>query len=151
MPPSRNIAPVADRRWRRRGDEGQAIAELVIVAPVLLLVIVLMVALGRVDSAQGDVESAARAGVQAAVVQADAGDAQIQATDAVTSTLAGVGLTCPAPQITTDTSNFVAGGSVSVTVTCVTSLADVSIPGVPGSKTLTATSVAHIDEFRAVS
>jgi Flp pilus assembly protein TadG len=124
---------------------------LVIVAPVLLLVIVLMVALGRVDSAQGDVESAARAGVQAAVVQADASAAQTQASSAVTSTLAGAGLTCPSPQITTNTSNFVAGGSVSVTVTCATSLADVSVPGVPGSKTLTATSVAHLDQFRAVS
>lgn len=141
---------MADRGRRIRGDEGQAIAELVIVAPVLLLVIVLMVALGRIDSAQGDVDSAARAGVQAAVVQANGADAQTQATSAVTSTLAGAGLTCPAPQITTDTSNFVAGGTVSVSVTCVTSMADVSVPGVPGSKTLTATAVAHIDEFRTV-
>ena len=86
---------MGDRRRRFRGDDGQAIAELVIVAPVLLLVIVLMVALGRIDSAQGDVESAARAGVQAAVVQADAADAQSEATSAATSTLTGAGLTCP--------------------------------------------------------
>jgi Flp pilus assembly protein TadG len=141
---------VADWGRRVRGEEGQAIAELVIVAPVLLLIVVLMVALGRIDSAQGDVESAARAGVQAAVVQTDAADAQTQAASAVTSTLAGAGLTCPSPQITTDTSDFVAGGSVSVSVTCVTSLADVSVPGMPGSKTLSATSVAHIDQFRTV-
>jgi Flp pilus assembly protein TadG len=141
---------VGDGRRRVRGEEGQAIAELAILAPVLLLIIVLMVALGRVDSAQGDVESAARAGVQAAVVQTDAGDAETQAASAVTSTLAGAGLTCPSPQIITNTSNFVAGGSVSVSVTCVTSLADVSVPGVPGSKTLSATSVAHIDQFRTV-
>ena len=61
------------------GEEGQAIAELVIVAPVLLLVVVLMIGMGRVDSAQGDVQSAARAGVQAAVVQGNANDAQTQA------------------------------------------------------------------------
>jgi Flp pilus assembly protein TadG len=142
---------VADRHRRLRGEEGQAIAELVIVAPVLLLVIVLMIALGRVDSAQGDVQSAARAAVQVAVVQSDPAAAQAQATEAVTSTLAGVGLTCPSPQVITDTQNFVPGGSVSVTVTCVTSLADVSVPGLPGSKTLSATSTAHIDPFRAVS
>ena len=47
------------RRWAHNED-GSAIAELVIVAPILLIVVVLMVALGRVDSAQGDVESAAR-------------------------------------------------------------------------------------------
>jgi Flp pilus assembly protein TadG len=134
-----------------RGEEGQAIAELVIVAPVLLLVIVLMISLGRVDSAQGDVESAARAAVQAAVVQSDPADAQAQATAAVTRTLAGVGLTCPSPQVTIDAQNFVPDGSVSVTVTCVTSLADVTVPGLPGSKTLSATATAHIDPFRAVS
>jgi Flp pilus assembly protein TadG len=142
---------VGDRGCRIRGEEGQAIAELVIVVPVFLILIVLMVALGRVDSAQGDVESAARAGVQAAVVQADAAEAQSQAVAAVSSTLAGAGLTCPSPQITTDTSNFVAGGKVSVSVTCVTSLADVSVPGMPGSKTLSATSVAPIDQFRTIT
>ena len=143
--------PIAHRCRRARGEEGSAIAELVIVAPVLLIVIVLMIALGRVDSAQGDVESAARAGVQAAVVQADPSDAEAQATTAAQASLAGAGLTCTAPQITVDTSNFVAGGWVSVTVTCVTSLADVSVPGMPGEKTLSATSTAHIDPFRAVA
>jgi len=142
---------VVERGRRVRGEEGQAIAELVIVAPVLFLVVLLMIAIGRVDSAQGDVESAARAGVQAAVVQANPNNAQAQATAAVTSTLATAGLTCPSPQITTDTSNFVAGGWVSVTIVCITSLADVSVPGVPGSKTLSATSTAHIDPYRAVS
>jgi len=145
---------VAERRrggGRARGEEGSAIAEVVIVAPVLLIVIVLMIALGRVDSAQGDVESAARAGVQAAVVAPDASAAQSQATSAAQDSLSGAGLTCTAPQISADTSNFVAGGWVSVTVTCVTSLADVSVPGMPGAKTLTATSSAHIDPYRAVS
>ena len=51
------------------------------------------------------------------------------------------GSPAPSPQITVDTSNFVAGGWVSVTVTCVTSLADVSVPGVPGAKTL----IGHVD------
>jgi Flp pilus assembly protein TadG len=142
---------VARRQRWAHSEEGSAIAELVIVAPVLLIVIVLMVALGRVDSAQGDVESAARAGVQAAVVQSDPSDAETQATTAAEGSLAGAGLACTAPQISVDTSNFVAGGWVSVTVTCVTSLADVSVPGVPGAKTLTATSTAHIDPFRAIS
>jgi len=141
---------VGDEGCRARREDGQAVAELVIVAPLLLIVIVLMVALGRIDSAQGDVESAAQAGVQAAAVQADGAAAQRQAATVATATLAGAGLTCLAPQITTDTSHFVAGGSVSVSVTCVTSLADVSVPGMPGSKTLSARAVAPIDEFRSV-
>ena len=104
-----------------------------IVAPVLLIVIVLMIALGRVDSAQGDVESAARRG-PGRVVRADPSDAEAQATTAAQASLTGAGLTCTAPRITVDTSNFVAGGWVSVTVTCVTSLADVSVPGMPGER-----------------
>lgn len=146
---------MADPRSRAHGaarkEEGQAIAELVIVAPVLLLVVVLMISLGRIDSAEGDVESAARAGVQAAVVQDNPDDAQAQAVAAVASTLGTAGLTCPSPQVSTNTSNFTPGGSVSVTVTCVTSLADVSVPGVPGTKTLSATSFAPIDPYRTVS
>jgi Flp pilus assembly protein TadG len=142
---------MARRRRREWGEDGSAIAELVIVAPVLLIVVVLMVALGRVDSAQGDVESAARAGVQAAVVAPDASDAQSQATAAAQSSLSGAGLTCTAPQISVDTSNFTAGGWVSVSVTCVTSLADVSVPGAPGAKTLRATSSAHLDPYRAIT
>jgi Flp pilus assembly protein TadG len=146
---------VADARSRAHEEahreEGQVIAELVIVAPVLLLVIVLMISLGRIDSAQGDVESAARAGVQAAVVQDNPSDAQAQAVAAVASTLGTAGLTCPSPQVSTNTSDFTPGGSVSVTVTCVTSLADVSVPGVPGTKTLSATSFAPIDPYRSVS
>jgi len=146
---------VADPRSRAHGaareEEGQAIAELVIVTPVLLLAIVLMISLGRIDSAQGDVESAARAGVQAAVVQDNPSEAQVQAVAAVASTLGTAGLTCPSPQVSTNTSDFTPGGSVSVTVTCVTSLADASIPGMPGAKTLSATSFAPIDPYRAVS
>lgn len=138
-------------RLQRRGEHGQALAELVIVVPVLFLVMVLMIGIGRIDSAQGDVSSAARAGVQAAVVQADPNDAQLQATSAADATLAGTGLTCQSPEVTTDVSNFQPGGWVSVTVRCVTSLADVSVPGLPGSKTLSATSFAHIDPYRAVS
>jgi len=123
----------------------------VLVTPVLLLVVLLMVGIGRIDSAQGDVQSAARAGVQAAAIQSDAADAQTQASAAATGTLAGAGVTCPSPQVITDTSHFSAGGWVSVTVTCVTSLADVTVPGVPGSKTLSATASAPIDPYRVVS
>ena len=133
---------MADHR-RHRGEDGQAIAELVIVAPVLLLVIVLMVALGRVDSAQGDVTSAARAAVQAAAVQADPADAQTQATQAAQHTLAGAGLTCPSAQISVDTSAFTPGGSVAVTVT---GRAQAIIPWL--DLTVSATSQSPVQEYR---
>ena len=63
---------IAQDTAQRFGEEGTALAELVIVAPLLLLVALLMIFFGRIESAQGDVEAAARAGVEAAVVQSNA-------------------------------------------------------------------------------
>ena len=144
--------PIAHRCRRARGEEGSAIAELVIVAPVLLIVIVLMIALGRVDSAQGDVESAARAGVQAAVVQADPSDAESQATSAAQASLTGAGLTCTAPQITRRHVEL-RGRGLGVGHRHLRHQPGRRLgPGhVPGDKTFSATSTAHIDPFRAVA
>jgi Flp pilus assembly protein TadG len=137
---------------RRHSDEaGQALAELVIVAPVLLLVALLMIFFGRIESAQGDVGAAARAGAEAAVVQGNAAAAQSSAAAAVTATLASDQMACPSPTVSTDVTNFVAGGSVTVTVTCVTQLSDVTAPGLPGTKTFTATATAPTDPYTAVT
>ena len=136
---------------RRRDDEGQALAELVIVLPVLLLVALLMIFFGRIESAQGDVEAAARAGVEAAVVQGNAALAQSSAASAVTATLASDHVACPSPTVSTNVANFISGGSVSVMVTCVANLSDVAAPGIPGAKTLSATSTAPIDPYTAIA
>ena len=135
-------------RW---DDEGQALAELVIVLPVLLLVALLMIFFGRIESAQGDVEAAARAGAEAAVVQSNAALAQSSATAAVTATLASDHVACPSPTVATNVGNFISGGSVSVTVTCVANLADVAAPGIPGAKTFSATSTAPIDPYTVIT
>ena len=139
---------LSPRRWN---DEGQALAELVIVLPVLLLVALLMIFFGRIESAQGDVEAAARAGVEAAVIQGNAALAQSSATAAVTSTLASDHMACPSPSVSTNVTNFVSGGSVSVMVTCVANLSDIAAPGLPGAKTLSATSTAPIDPYTVVA
>jgi Flp pilus assembly protein TadG len=132
------------RRW---GEEGEALAELVIVVPLLLLVALLMIFFGRIESAQGDVEAAARAGAEAAVVQSSAAQAQSSAAQAVTATLGSEHVACPTPVVSTTVTNFVSGGSVRVEVTCVTQLSDVAAPGLPGTKTFSAVSTAPIDPY----
>ena len=144
--------PTIERPLRRvRSDDAQATLELCIVAPLLVVVMLLMVSIGRIYSAQGDVEAAARAGVQAAVVADNAATAENDANTAAANTLSSAGLACPTPLISTNTSNFTAGGTVSVTVKCVTSLGNVSVPGLPGTKILVASASAEIDPFRAVA
>jgi Flp pilus assembly protein TadG len=139
------------RSERRFGEEGTALAELVIIAPVLLLVALLMIFFGRIESAQGDVEAAARAGAEAAVVQSSPALAQSSASAAVTATLSSEHMACPSPEVSTNVTNFYSGGSVSVVVTCVARLSDVAAPGIPGSKTLSASSTAPMDPYTAVS
>ena len=136
---------------RRGDDEGQALAELVIVLPMLLLVALLMIFFGRIESAQGDVEAAARAGAEAAVVQGNAALAQSWAAAAVTATLASDHVACASPTVITNVTNFIPGGSVSVTVTCVANLSDVAGPGLPGAKTFSATSTAPVDPYTVIT
>ena len=145
---SNSSVPVDSARSERRfGEEGTALAELVIIAPVLLLVALLMIFFGRIESAQGDVEAAARAGVEAAVVQSSPALAQSSASAAVTATLSSEHMACPSPEVSTNVTNFYSGGSVSVVVTCVARLSDVAAPGIPGSRTLSASSTAPMDPY----
>ena len=44
----------------------------------------------------------------------------------------------------------IAGGEITITVTCAVSLADVTLPGIPGSRTIGSTSTEVIDRFRGV-
>ena len=110
-----------------------------------------MIFFGRIESAQGDVEAAARAGVEAAVVQSSPALAQSSASAAVTATLSSEHMACPSPEVTTNVTNFYSGGSVSVVVTCVARLSDVAAPGIPGSRTLSASSTAPIDPYTTES
>ena len=57
----------------------------------------------------------------------------------------------PLPAVSTDVTNFVSGGSVTVTVTCVAQLSDVTAPGLPGTKTFSATATAPIDPYSVVT
>ena len=59
-------------------------------------------------------------------------------------------LTCEVAgeSVLVDTGNFRAGGTVTVTVRCVSSMHDVAFVGVPGTRTFTARSVEVIDTYR---
>ncbi len=131
-------------------DRGNLTVELVVLTPVLLLVVLIVVAFGRVGEARQQVMEAARAGAEVASVQANGAAARIEAVREATVGTAGRGRTCTARTVTTDTGHFVPGGYVTVTVVCRVSLADLSFPGVPGSTAVQASSTAPIDPYRSV-
>ena len=138
-------------RGRPGSDEkGSLTVELVVLTPVLLLVLLVVVAFGRVAEVRQQVVEAARAGAEAASVQPDAPGAQIQAEiDASVGTTGPIG-TCGDRSVITDISHFHPGGYVRVTVACRVPLADLAVPGMPGATTVQASSKAPIDPYRSV-
>jgi len=128
-----------------RGDAGPL--ELVILVPVVLLLFGLVVAFGRATTAQQHVQHAAAVGARAAAGAQTAGGGTSAAARVVHDSLAGVGMTdCSAPSVS---GTWTPGGRVTVTVTCVVDLGDVTRLGViPGSRTLTASATEVIDRTR---
>ena len=139
------------KRWgqlREDGQDGFATLELVIITPFLLAFVLLIVGFGRVTHGRQLVGQAAAAAARAAALDNTPGQAQSDARTEAADTLSQAGVSCQSMQTTVDTSAFHAGGQVTVTVTCVASLADLTVVGFPGHKTLTATSVSPLEHYR---
>jgi len=135
---------------RGRDERGSLTVELVILTPVLLVVALATLVFGRVSEARQQVVEASRAGAEAAAVLPTVGTAQwVGAINAVIN-LIGRTHTCAHVAISTDTSHFVAGGSVTVNVTCNVLLADLGFPGIPGSTVVHASATAPLDPYRSV-
>jgi Flp pilus assembly protein TadG len=104
---------------------------------------------GRLVSAQLDLNAAARSAARAASLARTVPAAQADAQQAALDTLAAHGVTCAQPTITVETGGLQPGGAVTVTVSCVVPLADLALIGVPGSRTVSATSTSPVDRWRA--
>lgn len=137
----------------RRRDEGSISAELAVLLPVFAALVVLAIVQGRALLGQAAVEHAAYDAARTASLARDADTAGDSATAAATSSLAAQGLGCTSVTVTVDTSGFsLPGGtpaSVRATVACTISYGNLNaIPGVPPSRTLTATFVSPLDQYR---
>ena len=134
-----------------RGDAGNAALELVILAPVIILLLGLVIAAGRTSVAQGSVAAAARDAARQASISLTPGAAETAALSSAQAALSQDGLNCD-PVVRVNVSGFgVPVGqpaTVQATVTCRVSLSDLLVPGLPGSRTLTATFTSPLDPFR---
>ena len=142
-PPSR---PQANNRHRRRcvGETGSMSIELAVLTVPLVAVLLLIAALGRFSDAGNQVTEAARDAAREASTYLSAAQATSQAAQVARSELSGV---CQHASIRTDTSQLHPGGQVTVTVTCPVALADLTLIRLPGTKTITAASVAVVDTY----
>lgn len=142
-------------RKRQDIDRGSYSVETAILAPALIVILLLMIAFGRIVDAEGTVDAAARAAARAASLERDAASAQAQAQAAADRSLQGEGITCTSAQVTVDIGDFGLDvgeeGTVTATIACTANLGDIGLPGLPGAKTLTANWTSPIDTYRARS
>jgi Flp pilus assembly protein TadG len=131
-----------------RGDGGFSTLELVVITPFLLAFVLLVVGFGRVTHGRQLVQQAAAAAARAASLASTPGQAATDATQEASDTLAQAGISCQSMHPTVDTSQFYAGGQVTVTITCVTNLSNLTVVGFPGHKALTASATVPLEQYR---
>ena len=129
-------------------ERGSIAVEVAVVAPAFVFLMLLVVFAGKVAEANGNVERAASEAARAASLRQHPGDAETDARNAAEQNLSRSGTACTTLDTAVDTSDFRAGGTVTVTVTCQASMADVALLGVPGTRTFTARAVEVVDTYR---
>ncbi|HOA89096.1 TadE/TadG family type IV pilus assembly protein [Propioniciclava tarda] len=137
-----------------RGERGAVTVEFVLLLPVLLLLAGIVIAGARLEWARSGVEQLAASAARQASLARTSSLAQSSAQDLVRSDAAASGLTClaGAPALALDTSGFAVPvgqpARVTARVTCGVRLADVLVPGIPGSISVEATATSTLDRYR---
>ena len=139
------------QRPRRRDERGSATVELVILAPLLVLLLLFVVALGRLAGSRIDVGAAAAQAARAASIARSPQAASASARQTAASALASQHVTCVNLDVSVDTSDFVPGGSVAVSVSCSVALSDLTGLNLPATETVAGRSVEPIDAYRTVT
>jgi hypothetical protein len=146
------MAELKGPRRRTSTDDGNAALELLVLAPVILALIGLVIAAGRTSVAQGSVDAAARDAARQASISLSPAAAQQAALSSVNTALRADGLHCK-PVVTLLLAGFNTPlgqpAQVSASVSCTVRLSDLLVPGIPGSRRLTASFTSPLDPYRS--
>lgn len=133
-------------------ERGSTVIEAVIGVPAFMLFVGLIVFAGQVAIANQAVGSAATEAARAASISRTQGQAGDTAKAAATTALDNQQVNCQSVSVSVDTSGFASPvgtpASVKATVSCVVNLSDLSVPGVPGTRTVSATMSSPLDTYR---
>lgn len=126
--------------------------ELVAFAPFFVLIILFVVAAGRIGLAGDAADSAAIAAAREASLSRSTDIAQVQANEAAQRSMVQAGYKCKTLEVKIDDSglNVPLGqvGTVSGTITCTLNLSDIALPGLPGTMTIQKTAQSPVDAYR---
>jgi Flp pilus assembly protein TadG len=145
-------APVLRAGTPRLGDEwGSVAAELVLLTPILILMLLFVVALGRLAGARLDVDGAAAQAARAASIARDPATATAMAQQTAAAALGSDHVTCAQLTVSTDTTQYAPGGSVAVTVTCSVAFSDLTGLRLPASQSVSSRATSVIDTYRSAT
>jgi hypothetical protein len=130
-------------------DRGSATVELVLIAPVLVLMMLFAVAAGRFSVARNQVNEAARDAAREASTWRVPQSASTHGVERGLASLADSHMSCHEPRVDIDTSDLRPGGGVVADVTCTVELGDLVGLQLGGEKTFQARAVAVVDTFRS--
>lgn len=126
--------------------------EAVIGTTAFILFVALAILGGRIATAQQAVQASATDAARAASIARDPTTAATDANASATATLANQGVGCAPHTVRVDTAGFAvpvgSPASVTATVTCHLVVADLSLPGTPGTIRLEATMTSPLDTHR---
>lgn len=136
----------------RSGDRGSASVELAILAPVAVLLLGMLVVGFRIANASTRITGVAGAAAREASIARTAADAKQMATHGAHAALADDNFHCTHINVIVNTNGFTTPpgqpASVRVDVYCTVALADISVPGLPGHKTLHDDAYSPLDPAR---
>lgn len=133
------------RRWR--DDRGSVSVELVIIAPLFGLLLLAVVAVGRVQNAHADVDAAARMAARDLSIARDP-HARVAAVEQMVAATLGVG---SASCRTMSFDAVIGDTQIDVTVACHAELQDAAVLPVPGSMSITGSATELRDAYRESS
>lgn len=138
-------APDAVSAVRVPADRGSMAMEMVILAPVVIVFLLLLVGLGRIVEARGQVYGAARDAARAASVAREPGAARLAAADAAAVDLRRW---CEEARPRAELSgDFVPGGQVTVRVSCTVDLSGLSLIGFSARKLIREDATVPLDTY----
>ena len=131
-----------------KSERGSMAVELALLTIPLVVLLLFVVALGRVSEARNAVDEAARDAAREASIARTPEQAQQQATQRALDDLDGDRISCRAPAVSVNTADLRPGGDVAATVVCTVSFGDLLLLRVPGARTIASTAVEVVDVHR---
>lgn len=138
------------RRCYRTAERGSSVVGLVILTPIMATLLLFVVAAGRLGVIESKLTSAARNAARAASQTQSVSTAQAAALTTAEATLGHLNTDCHGgPLVRVLELDLRPGGKVHLRVSCEVRLSDLAVPGMPGSRVVSADSTSVVDRFRS--